>query len=259
MTIRVLGQGPPLVLVPGIASTYRIYAILLNRLGERFTTIQYDYPGDDRDDRANLAKIALPDLVDDLFGLLEHLKTTQSALVGVSFGSTVVLRAMHRNRRRFPRAALIGGFAHRSLSVMERLALLVASRVPGHVQRLPFREAILTYNSKLDFPGAVVDRFPFYLEQNGLTPIRSLAHRCRLLTSLDLRSILPEIMSEVLLIHGNDDRIVARSQFDLLKSSLPAADSVILPAVGHQAPLTHPDVLARLVGDWLLPSPAEVR
>ena len=38
MTYRTLGTGPPLVIVPGIASTYRIYAILLNRLSERFRT-----------------------------------------------------------------------------------------------------------------------------------------------------------------------------------------------------------------------------
>ena len=46
MTYRVLGQGPPLILVPGIASTYRVYALLLNRLAERFRTILYDYPGE---------------------------------------------------------------------------------------------------------------------------------------------------------------------------------------------------------------------
>lgn len=50
MTYRVLGQGPPLVLVPGIASTYRTYALLLNRLADRFRTIVYDYPGEHPDD-----------------------------------------------------------------------------------------------------------------------------------------------------------------------------------------------------------------
>ena len=46
MTYRILGDGPPLILVPGIASTYRTYALLLNRLASRFRTIVYDYPGD---------------------------------------------------------------------------------------------------------------------------------------------------------------------------------------------------------------------
>src|SRR5436190_12623232 len=46
MTYRVLGTGPPLIWIPGIASTYRTYAIALNRLAERFQTIQYEYPGE---------------------------------------------------------------------------------------------------------------------------------------------------------------------------------------------------------------------
>ena len=48
MTYRILGNGPPLIVVPGIASTYRTYALLLNRLAERFRTVVYDYPGEQR-------------------------------------------------------------------------------------------------------------------------------------------------------------------------------------------------------------------
>ena len=52
MTYRTLGHGPPLFLIPGIASTYRVYALLLNRLAEHFRTILYDYPGEHADDAA---------------------------------------------------------------------------------------------------------------------------------------------------------------------------------------------------------------
>ena len=45
-TCRILGEGPALVLSPGIASTYQGFALLLNKLSEQFRTIIYDYPGD---------------------------------------------------------------------------------------------------------------------------------------------------------------------------------------------------------------------
>ncbi len=45
MTYRILGEGPALIWIPGIASTYRTYTLVLNRLAEKFRTIQYDYPG----------------------------------------------------------------------------------------------------------------------------------------------------------------------------------------------------------------------
>ncbi len=253
MTYRTLGQGPPLLLVPGIASTYRIYALLLNRLSERFTTILYEYPGDHSDDRANLAKITHEDLISDLFGLLGHMNISRAFLLGISFGSTVVLSALYRRPRQFPRAAILGGFSYRRLAVLERVALQLARHIPGTARRLPLRRAILTYNSKLEFPRIIEDRFPFYLEQNGLTPIRSLAHRIGLLAGLDLRPILPEITSEVLLLQGNEDRIVPRRDFDQLKAAIPTAETMILPTVGHQVQLTHAELLARLLNDWFLP------
>ncbi len=257
MTYRTLGNGPPLVVVPGIASTYRIYSLLLNRLRENFTTILYEYPGDQPTDRANLAEITHDDLVNDLFGLLGHLNISRAFLFGVSFGSTIVLRASHRKPRQFPRAAIQGGFAHRRFALLERMALQLARIVPGTCRRLPLRRAVLTYNSKLEFPRIIEDRFPFYLEQNGLTPIRSLAHRIGMLAHLDLRPILPDISSELLQIHGNEDRIVPRRDFDLLKSALPTAETMILPTVGHQVPLTHAELLARLLSDWFLPCPPQ--
>ncbi len=97
------------------------------------------------------------------------------------------------------------------------------------------------------------DRWTFYLEQNGLTPIRAMAHRVKLLADLDLRPILPAISAEVLLIQGNEDRIVPRRNYEELKNALPRAEGVVLPIVGHQPHLTHAELLARLIGDWLLP------
>jgi pimeloyl-ACP methyl ester carboxylesterase len=253
MTYRILGQGPPMFLIPGIASTYRVYALLLNRLAEHFRTIVYDYPGEAPDDGARLSGIGHDHLVDDVFGLIDHLNVGRAFLVGISFGSTVTLRALHREPRRFPRAAVQGGFAHRSFSPAERWALRLGRLVPGTAARLPMRRRILSYNSRPEFPSLLDDRWDYYIEQNGLTPIRSLAHRVGLLTGLDLRPILPAIPTELLLLQGNEDRIVPRRDFEILKSALPRAEAAIMPTVGHQPHMTHAEVLAQLVHQWLLP------
>jgi pimeloyl-ACP methyl ester carboxylesterase len=240
------------LLVPGIASTYRAYALLLNRLAENFQTVVYDYPGEQPDDGAHLARISHDHLVNDVFGLMDHVKFERAFVVALSFGSTVALKALHREPGRFPRTALQGGFAHRRFSLAERLALRVGRLVPGSVSRLPLRRAVLTYNSRLEFPSLFADRWAFYIEQNGLTPIRSLAHRVDLLAGLDLRPILPEISTETLLIQGSDDRIVPRRDFDALKGALPRAESVIMPLVGHQPHLTHAEVMAQLIQQWFI-------
>jgi pimeloyl-ACP methyl ester carboxylesterase len=250
MTYRTLGEGPALILVPGIAGTYRVYAQLLNRLASRFRTVVYDYPGEDPDDGAHLRGIRHEDLVDDLIELTRALALEPAFLVGLSFGSTIVLRALYRQPSASPRAALQGGFAHRPFSLVERVALEVGQRFPGRVSVLPFRETILAIKGRGEFPRDRPDIWSYYIEQNGLTPIGPLAHRLHLLTTLDLRPILGEITTPTLLLHGEVDRIIDERQYVELRLALPHCSGVLMPNVGHQPHLTHADEMAELIADW---------
>ena len=156
MTFRVLGEGPTLVLLPGLASTYRGYAPTLLRLAGRFRTIQLDYPGEHADDGARLGRITHDDLVDDLFGLVDHLGLSSAFLFGLSFGSTITLKALHREPRRFPKAALQGGFARRRLRPPGngwRSPWEGGSRGDCFLSRLPFHErGTARLNNRRDLP-----------------------------------------------------------------------------------------------------------
>lgn len=253
MTYRALGDGPPLILVPGIASTYRGYAITLNRLSKRFRTVIYDYPGENPGDGARLGRIRHADLVDDLFGLIEHLRFGRVFLFGMSFGTTVTFASLRREPRRFPRAAVQGAFAHRRFTAAERIALRLGRLIPGTAGRLPFRERILAWNNQSHFPSILSDRWDYYLEQNAQTSIAGMARRLDMLATLDLRPVLPEIPVEVLVIQGNEDRVIARSHFDEVCSLLPKATGLVMPVVGHQPHFTHAELLADAVGEFLLP------
>lgn len=253
MTYRVVGEGPPLFLIPGLVSTYRGYALTLNRLAARFRTIIYDYPGDNAGDGASLGRITHDHLVDDLFGLIDHLNVGRAFLVGISFGSTVVLSTLLREGRRFPKAVVQGAFAHRSFTLAERLALRFGRLLPGTTSRLPFHKSVLEWNNKSHFPDIIQDRWEYYVEQNGLTPIASLTHRLDLVGGLDLRPRLGEITNEILVLQGNEDRIVGRSHFDELCGKLPHVHGVIMPLIGHQPHFTHGELLAQAIQEFLLP------
>jgi hypothetical protein len=121
------------------------------------------------------------------------------------------------------------------------------------VARLPLHRRVLAWNNKAHFPEILADRWVYYLEQNGLTPIAPLSHRLDLVSRLDLRPLLPEIRTEILLLQGNEDRIVPRRHFDELRAGLPNATGVIMPLVGHQPHYTHAEALAQAIGDFLLP------
>jgi pimeloyl-ACP methyl ester carboxylesterase len=250
LTFRVLGEGVPIVLLPGLASTYRGYAPTLLRLSQRFRTITLDYPGENRDDGADLGQIQHDDLVDDVIELLDHLKLSSAFLFGLSFGSTISLKALYRAPERFPRAVLQGAFARRRLMPPERLALALGRRIKGTTSRLPFHELGLSRNNKTTFPSHSPDRWDHYVEENGLTPIAGLTHRLDLLDRLDLRSILPAIRQDVRVIHGTVDRIVPMKFHEDLVAGLPKGRSILMEDVGHQPHWTHPEELARLVDDF---------
>jgi pimeloyl-ACP methyl ester carboxylesterase len=253
MTYRTLGQGPTLVLAPGIAATYRVYALLLNRLSERFRTVIYDYPGEHGDDRARLGRTTHDDLAADFLGLADHLGAGPVHPVGLSFGSTIVLRALEREPGRFPRAVVQGAFARREVTLAERVALAIGRRLPGNASALPLRGRLLDYNIRCHFPREIGDRWHYYVEQHGLTPIRALALRLSLMRGLDLRPRLGRITAETLVLQGNEDRVISRALHDELTAGLPAGRSVVMPNVGHQPHLTHAEALAGVIAEWLLP------
>jgi 3-oxoadipate enol-lactonase len=253
LTFRTLGDGPALVLLPGLASTYRGYAPTLLRLASRFRTIQLDYPGENPDDGADLRAITHDDLVDDLLGLLDHLGLEQAYPFGLSFGSTITLKALHREPARFPKAALQGGFARRRLMPAERLALALGRRIKGNVASLPFHRRGLALKNRVTFPVGQPDRWAHYVEENGLTPIAGLVHRLDLLDRLDLRAILPEIRADVLVIHGTADQIVPMARHEELVAGLARSTAALMNGIGHQPHWTHPRELADLVGDFLGP------
>src|SRR5207249_1225207 len=66
------GQGPPLVMVPGLSDQALSFVMLGALLAPEFRCISYDLPSG-RDDGARLGSYRHADLVDDLFALLDHL------------------------------------------------------------------------------------------------------------------------------------------------------------------------------------------
>jgi pimeloyl-ACP methyl ester carboxylesterase len=257
MTYRVLGAGPPLLLCPGIAATYRVYAVLLRHLAGRFRTVVFDYPGDVPGDGADLKRVTHADLVASVGGLLDGLGIGRALPVGLSFGSTVVLGLLAREPRRYPRAALQGAFAHRAIGPAERLALAVGRHVPGVLGNLPLRRPVLRWKSAAHFDRARPDGWAVYVEENGRTPIAAMAHRADLLARLDLRPGLGAIPAEVLVISSRDDRIVPPSCSAELCAALPRGTPYCADDLGHQPHFTHPERLASLIGDFLLPREAD--
>jgi pimeloyl-ACP methyl ester carboxylesterase len=246
------GTGPPLVFVPGLADGPLNFVPVLARLAGQFRCLTYALPSG-RGDGARLDRYSHADLVADLVAILDHAGVRQSYLFGSSFGSTIVLAALHAHPGRFPRALLQGGFARRTLAPAERLLAGMARWWPGSMRHLPLHTAVLRRGHAGQFATCPPDVWPFFLEQNGIAPIAAVARRALLLHRLDLRPLLPALRQPVLLVCGEHDPLVGKDCEEALLAGLPNAGRVELQGCGHFPYLTHPDVLATIVQGFLTP------
>jgi pimeloyl-ACP methyl ester carboxylesterase len=245
------GRGPTLVLIPGMALDALGFVMLLARLQSHFRCISYDLPNGETDG-ANLRKYRHADFADDLFALLDHLAIRECFVLGSSFGSTVALSGMHAQPGRFPRAILQGGFARRPLARAEVLAASFARFLPGRLGHLPFVRRVLEHNAGAEFGQREPDVWDFFVAQNLKIPLRTFAARALMIHRLDLRPLLPTIQQPVLLVCGDRDRLVGKTCEQELNQGLPKAARAEIEACGHLPQLTHPEVLAEVVRQFLV-------
>src|SRR5262245_15283103 len=86
----VWGEGPPLVLVPGLAGGMQLVGPLARELARHFQVISYQLRGED-DCFALRQRFGLADLVLDLQELIDWFGLERPALMGVSFGGVLAL------------------------------------------------------------------------------------------------------------------------------------------------------------------------
>jgi pimeloyl-ACP methyl ester carboxylesterase len=249
---HVWGEGPTLVLIPGIADDAFSFVLPAAALSRHFRCITYDLPAGG-DDHARLSSYRHADFVADLLALLDHAGAGTSYLFGSSFGGTVVLAALHAQPARFPSAVLQGGFARRPLAPAEILLARFARYWPGPMRRLPFRTPLMRIAHGEPFAPRPPEVWDYYLARCGAPPMATVARRALLIHQLDLRPILSEIRQPVLLVCGDHDPLVGRTCEDALLRGLPDVRRVELARCGHLPQYTHPDVLADIVRRFLLP------
>ena len=248
------GKGEPVVFVHGLGDNLESFSLVMARLQQGFRCIAYTQPFGG-EDGARISRYHLDDLVQDLVALLDHLGLTSTNVVGHSFGTNTVLKALHQAGDRFERAVLSNGFARRPLVRGEWLLAQLGRVLPGRMHHLPFREAMLRHAHYRIFARCPPELWQFYLRHTGEAPIRGEAHWARVLHRTDLRPILPEIQHPVLIISGDQDTLTPPHHQDYLFRHLPNSVMFQIPNCGHYPNLTHPDAMVDAIRRFLYAPP----
>jgi len=243
----VVGDGPPLVLVPGLAGGFELMGPLVRVLARQFRVVCFPLRGEHETMPAGRAN-SLADLADDLADFHDALLLERPAHIGLSFGAAVLAEfAIRRPRSLGP--IVFNGLAGRFRgSLMNRVVRVALEQFP-----LPGDSPLLNQFLRMLFaPGEPVGSLlDLVAAQLWNTDQGVIAHRYSLLQGFDLRGRLREILSPTLVVAGADDAIVRSAAQRSVARSIPDCRFVSVARTGHLCFLTRPRAFARHVTNFL--------
>jgi pimeloyl-ACP methyl ester carboxylesterase len=242
------GDGPPLILVPGMAGGFELLGPLARLLSRHFRVISYQLRGED-DCFALRRPFDLDDLVEDLAEFVDWLCLESPTVMGVSFGGLLALEFAARFPGRLDRLVVQGAGVRFEKGLVQQVASTVLSRFP-----LPADNAFVNQFFNLLF-GAKQDDdalFAFVTRQCWQTDQSVMAHRFRLVERYNMLGKLRKVRVPTLVMAGDRDVLISRRSVALLCDGLPSAHLARLPGCGHLAFITRPDMVAEQVQRFLL-------
>lgn len=243
-----LGKGDPLVLVPGLAGSWKLVLPLARRLARHFEVITYGLRGDGLPS----AGFAGPQRRvwdmgahgDDLVSVIDHLGLECPTVFGVSFGGAVALQMAIDHPSRLGALVLHGTDAKFRTSIGTSVARRVLERFPLPTDNRFVNQFFNLLHGVKPEPGPLVD---FVIERIWETDQSIMAQRLAQIENFDVTDRLWQIEVPTLIVAGSKDVIVPASRQKLLAQSIAGARFETVEGAGHIGFLTHRPEVVRLV------------
>ena len=233
---RLVGSGPPIVLVHGVAADGATFRLLEQLLSDRFTVVTVDRRG--RCGSGDKVTYSLEAEFEDLVGVIESLPEP-AVVFGHSFGANVALGAGLRCSRI---AKLIlyepGHPGDSTPGLREQLEQLLANGERRAAMRLTLREFTHFPDDWLD------DLLETDHWQQRLVYAHTIARELRAYDEYDYGD-LSRLSIPTLLIVGGESATSELAHARALAARLPSARVSVLPGQGHVALLAAPRLVAR--------------
>ena len=249
-TYQIWGDGPPLILVPGLAGGMNLLSPLASLLSSNYRVITYQLRGED-DCFAMRRQFGLSDLVDDLSEVFEWFGLEQASLFGVSFGGLVALEYAARFPSRLRRLAVQGVGSRFESSLLQQVAGVVLNRYPLPPDNPFVNQFFNLLFGKAQGPGPL---FEFVTQQCWQTDQSVMAHRFGLAQSFDIGSRLERIRVPTLALAGSRDLLVSPRNLRELSDGITQSQVVRLKNEGHLAFVTCPVEISREVHTFFGPA-----
>lgn len=238
-----MGEGEPVVFVPGLAGGWRLLAPLARRLARRHEVILFGYPGD-RGLLPGPGRPSLSEYADDVAGLIASLRLERPTLFGVSFGGAVALELAVGHPECLGGLIVQGAEARFRLGLGARIAMRALERFPLPSDNAFVNQFFNLLHGRRPEPGPLPE---FVVRRCWETDQGVMASRLRALESFDVADRLWRIEVPTLVLAGTRDVVVPPARQQALAESIAGARFATLEGAGHIGFLTHGDEVARHV------------
>jgi pimeloyl-ACP methyl ester carboxylesterase len=247
---ELLGEGDPLLLIPGLGANCRVWDPVVPRLAEHFSLILVDNRGMGRS-VARRKPRTLADYAADYAELLDQLQLERVHVLGLSLGGLIAQRFAVEHAPRVNKLVL--------MSCTDRFSayLLRITQLLGHsLRRFPKEmfvqtmELLGTSPLYLDANVDEIDRMARERVKAGV-PARAMGDQLRCL----LRSELPPeqyvIIAPTLVVAGEHDALIPNCYARQMAGKIPGSRFVLIPGAGHNPMTEMPDEVVPLITRFL--------
>lgn len=253
MHYRIVGQGPPLVLIMGLSGDLTWWDLLARELEEDFRLLLFDNRGAGLTDKPE-GRYTIPEFASDTVGLMAALGISRAHVFGVSMGGMIAQELVLRYPDRVDRLVLgcthagSSGFTMPSEEAVQAMTLTRGKSL----------EEIARQNMTILFGPACREQKPDLLEAmiqryvENPPPRKPFTQQFWAALAHDCYDRLPEIRTPTLILTGDADALIPPENGETLRARIPGSRLVCLRGAGHVFFMEQPGETAKALKEHLL-------
>lgn len=247
---ELLGNGEPLLLIPGLGANCRMWDVVAPDLAEHFSLILPD----NRDVGKSIGKRkprTLSDFAADLVELLDRLQVERAHVVGISLGGVIAQRLAVEHPGRIDRLVLIST-AHRFGPYLRDISAMLG--------RCLYKMPYALFQRTVELLGtapAYYDRHIDEVEQkietvsNEHAPRGAVTTQLRCLAVSEIDEPSYRITVPTLVLSGEYDALVPNCYSKRMADEIPGSEFHVLEGCGHNPVTEAPDVTLPMIIEFL--------
>jgi 3-oxoadipate enol-lactonase len=217
------GEDPsPVILLEGLGGGIPGWRRNLPHFVARHRVVAYDFRGNGRSDRPH-GPMSIQTLVDDTFGLMDHIGLDSSHLYGQSMGGMVAIEMALQEPRRV--RSLVVGASHAG----RRRATPVGPS--GRVSKDKPYLALYAEGFAREHPDHIAE--DIMVGSQNPQPLHASRRQWEAVEGWEAWDRLSSLAVPTLVLHGTDDRLVSAENARRIAEAIPGAELALLEGAGH--------------------------